>query len=325
MSYYVLNKSYLEALASAPTTELTTGRFYYNTATDKIMWYTSGAAWSGTMSDPMTTRGDIVYRGAAVNTRLAVGTKGFVVGTDGTDPMWVPGQTDIKAISSDNYTVLDNDGYRHIHFTTANADRTCTLGTAADNTDRIVTIKKVDSGTGHVQILGEAAGETLDGISGSTGITLHSQYSSVTLVCDGSVWHTIAIGSLIRWQKKYLTDATVSASTDPLTSMTFTLEAGKTYRITVQASITTADGGLGYIDIKDTATTIARVGSDAGTAATDDADNIISTSAIYTMTGTSLTFAFTESGNATLNGNSSNVNTWALVEELPYHLAYTAW
>lgn len=38
---------------------------------------------------PTTTRGDIITRGALTNGRLAVGTSGYHLGTDGTDPSWV--------------------------------------------------------------------------------------------------------------------------------------------------------------------------------------------------------------------------------------------
>ncbi len=38
---------------------------------------------------PTTNRGDIIYRGASDNLRLGVGSAGAVIGSDGTDPMWV--------------------------------------------------------------------------------------------------------------------------------------------------------------------------------------------------------------------------------------------
>ena len=37
---------------------------------------------------PVTTRGDIIYRNATTNARLAVGTVGKVLRSDGTDPTW---------------------------------------------------------------------------------------------------------------------------------------------------------------------------------------------------------------------------------------------
>lgn len=67
--------------------------------------------------------------------------------------------------------------------------KTVTLPTAADNTNRVITIKKVDSGTGFTVIDGEGS-ETIDG---STYISLASQYEFVTLVCDGTGWDIAAI------------------------------------------------------------------------------------------------------------------------------------
>lgn len=121
------------------------------------------------------------------------GKNGWALNNNGSGVLsWVPGQTDINEVSSADYVVTDTDGYRHIHFTTANSDRTCTLPTAADNTDRIITVRKVDSGTGNVTVKGEAAGEKIDSISGTTGILLDAQYMQITLVSDGTQWWTIA-------------------------------------------------------------------------------------------------------------------------------------
>jgi hypothetical protein len=48
----------------------------------------SGADGSGDMSDPTTTRGDIIARGASAIARLAVGSANTVLQSDGTDPAW---------------------------------------------------------------------------------------------------------------------------------------------------------------------------------------------------------------------------------------------
>lgn len=118
----------------------------------------------------------------------ASGTKGYVMQTSGSGAhVWAPLQTDINAVSSSDYTVLDNDGYRHIHVTTGASDRTITLPTAADNTDRVITIKKIDSGAGTVIADGEGS-ETIDG---ATTLVLPSQYNTITLVCNGTGWHCI--------------------------------------------------------------------------------------------------------------------------------------
>jgi hypothetical protein len=51
----------------------------------------AGVKWAANpagFADPTTTRGDLITRNATVVTRLAVGTAGQYLGTDGTDPAW---------------------------------------------------------------------------------------------------------------------------------------------------------------------------------------------------------------------------------------------
>jgi len=91
-----------------------------------------------------------------------------------------------------DYTITDIDGYRVILVSTGNTGRTITLPTAADNAQRIITIKKIDSGTGTVTIDGEGA-ETIDG---ATTFVIDKRYDSVTIQCDGSAWYAIDSGNL---------------------------------------------------------------------------------------------------------------------------------
>lgn len=60
------------------------------------------------------------------------------------------------------------------------------LPTAADNTDRVLVIKKAYSAAGMVALVPEAAGETIDGL---VGTTLAGQYDSVTITAENSVWY----------------------------------------------------------------------------------------------------------------------------------------
>ena len=90
---------------------------------------------------------------------------------------------------SGSYTVLDGDGYRVIGVTTGASDATITLPTAADNTDRRLTIVKADSDVGEVIIDGEGS-ET---INGSLTQTLTSQYDKISLVCTGTEWLIVGI------------------------------------------------------------------------------------------------------------------------------------
>jgi hypothetical protein len=63
----------------------------------------------------------------------------------------------IKVLSSENYTILDNDGYTEILVTTGASDRTISLPTLADNQFRKIKIKKIDAGAGKVIVTPEGA------------------------------------------------------------------------------------------------------------------------------------------------------------------------
>lgn len=89
---------------------------------------------------------------------------------------------------SADYTVTDVDNIRTVLMTTGSSNRTVTLPTAADNTHRIITVKKVDSGSGTCVVDGEGS-ETIEG---STTITLYAQYESITVQCDGTKWHIVS-------------------------------------------------------------------------------------------------------------------------------------
>lgn len=66
--------------------------WYYTTATNPITLgsttLTFAASQAGALSDPTTTRGDLIARGVSALVRLAVGSVGKFLGTDGTDPVW---------------------------------------------------------------------------------------------------------------------------------------------------------------------------------------------------------------------------------------------
>lgn len=49
----------------------------------------SSPSWETPSSSPTTTRGDMIVRGASADVRLAVGSSGQVLGSNGTDPAWV--------------------------------------------------------------------------------------------------------------------------------------------------------------------------------------------------------------------------------------------
>jgi len=90
-------------------------------------------------------------------------------------------------IDSADYAILDNDGYDIILVTTGASDRTITLPTAAANTGRKITIKKIDSGAGSVIVDGEGA-ELIDNVA-TKNVT--GRYSVLVVVCSGAAWFVL--------------------------------------------------------------------------------------------------------------------------------------
>lgn len=94
-----------------------------------LTWSDSLQQWipaaGGGSSSPTTTRGDLIRRGASADQRLALGTSGYVLTSDGTDPVWAaPSSVSLSAantwtavqtfsvVDSGN-TVLDVGRFRH--------------------------------------------------------------------------------------------------------------------------------------------------------------------------------------------------------------------
>lgn len=55
---------------------------------------------------PTTTRGDLIYRGASADTRLAIGAANTILSTDGTDPVWRTLTAEIDTIGSTQGQIL---------------------------------------------------------------------------------------------------------------------------------------------------------------------------------------------------------------------------
>lgn len=133
--------------------------------TDSVLFKNTGSEGLASYSiDPTTTTG---WGARSIPDRAYVDT---VKGTVRTE------STSITAANGD--IVL---------MTTGASDKTVTLPAAATNTDATINIKKVDSGAGNVIIDGNAS-ETIDG---NTTETITSQWTNVTVKCDGSNWFII--------------------------------------------------------------------------------------------------------------------------------------
>ena len=81
--------------------DLVSGK-YYTFVYDGVAFQASRIGGAG-FSDPLTTRGDIIYRDASATTRLALGTTGHVLQSDGTDVAY--GQVATAGITDDAVTL----------------------------------------------------------------------------------------------------------------------------------------------------------------------------------------------------------------------------
>lgn len=121
------------------------------------------------------------------------GSNGQVMKTDGSGALgWASVATlsnfDTLSKSAD-YTITDSDDAKIVLVTTGASDVTITLPTVADNTDRYIIIKKVDSGAGKVIVDGEGSEE----IDGNTSFDLNSQYDFMEILSDGTAWNIVRL------------------------------------------------------------------------------------------------------------------------------------
>lgn len=130
-----------------------------------------------------------------------------------------------------DYTVTDSDNIRTVLMTTSTTDRTVTLPTAADNAHRIITIKKVDSGSGKVTIDGEGA-ETIDG---SASIDIFGQYGFLTVQCDGTEWHVLDLYDQGTWTPAWVSDSADITGTNSSWGTQYWTRNGRFVQATISA------------------------------------------------------------------------------------------
>lgn len=284
-------------------------------------------SWTAVATTVTTTRGDIIARAAAADDRIALGTAGKLLRSNGTDPAW--SWPTVYDLSGGNYTITDTDGYNTILVTTAATDRTVTLPTAADNSGRGITIKKVDQDIGAVYVDGEGS-ETIDGV---LALWLGCMGAYVTLRCNGTAWR-IESSSGTRTSLSYSgsdyggcveavinKDALVTGAASAVFQVVTTNEAGSTdggvYFVSIEALVATAPGnttsnsaGKGWVG------GFCRAVDAAGTAASASAvSEVLETASSATAAGTrdvssvTVTVTNTNSTTATVKFNVAVVGT----------------
>lgn len=223
------------ATASAGLTEPTTTyqyQWWFDT-TLNILKIRNGAntAWVNVASlvgttwipaSVLTTRGDLLVRGATVDQRLALGTANLILGSAGTDVVYVGGSEGKVGA----YTVVAPDD--HMKSFRAAGTFSFTLPTLAASGD-FFQFTVVNVGTGVITLDGDST-ETFRGPDGTTQtITLPSFGDSITVV-NGTNWEVSSI------HRKLAHGLQTAIATTSGTAHDFTGIPADTTRITLMLS-----------------------------------------------------------------------------------------
>lgn len=190
-------------------------------------------ASGGTNKSLTLGAGRLPYLDADSFESLAAGTQGQrLVSQGAAAPIW---SFSGRAAKSADYTVLDGDGFDAIDVTTSTSTITITLPTAADNTGRVITVRKVDSASGKVTVDGEGS-ET---VSGDPSVDLALKWDAVTLMCDGTGW----VPQTYYQSLNVTTAPSTGGGTSPTVNFLRAVRVGSI--VTVSVSITTGSGSPG--------------------------------------------------------------------------------
>lgn len=156
---------------------------------------------------------------------------------------------------SADYTISDADTDLTILVDDTSTDRTITLPTAADNLNKVITIKNVSTDKGKVTVDGEGS-ETIDGY---TTIILDFKNCYIKVQSDGSNWHIIN-ENITSPQKQYTMTVTgTNWTTDRAIGIPYRTMDGR-WRLrfniagTVSSGVTTLDISVTGIDIRQPST-----------------------------------------------------------------------
>lgn len=101
-----------------------------------------------------------------------------------------------KFVTSANYSILDGDGYGVILVSSGTSDREINLPDAANNIGRIVYVKKIDSGSGYVNVNAFSPSQYVDDVAGGlldpSVNQIQAQWDCYTFYCASSTnWYRI--------------------------------------------------------------------------------------------------------------------------------------
>ncbi len=139
--------------------------------------------------DASGANGDLYYRDSSGNfVRLPVGATGKTLRVSGGIPAWSDvdvNPTLATSTKTSNYTITGTDVVIFANATSGNV--TVTLPTASSFTGYRFYVKRIDS-SGNTCAIARSGSDTLDG---QTSISLDLQYTSLTVISNGSAWYII--------------------------------------------------------------------------------------------------------------------------------------
>ncbi|HET9412141.1 MAG TPA: hypothetical protein VFO38_04820 [Candidatus Saccharimonadales bacterium] len=135
--------------------------------------------------DSSGATGDLYYRDSSGDfVRLGIGATGKTLRVSGGIPAWSD-TTYATSTKTSNYTVSATDTVIFANATSGNV--TITLPTASTSTGYRFYVKRIDN-SGNTCTVARSSSDTIDG---QTSISLDLQYTSLTIVSDGSAWYII--------------------------------------------------------------------------------------------------------------------------------------
>jgi hypothetical protein len=137
--------------------------------------------------DSSGATGDLYYRDSTGNfVRLPVGSSGKTLRVASGLPAWSDADATLAtSTKTSNYTISGTDVVVFADATSGNV--TITLPTASANAGYRFYVKRID-GSANTCSIARSGSDTIDG---QTSISLDLQYTSLTVVSDGSAWYII--------------------------------------------------------------------------------------------------------------------------------------
>lgn len=174
------NSGSLMTTAEAGAVEFLTNRLYFTQTTSTTRKVIAA------FDDSSGATGDVYYRDSSGHfVRLGIGSTGQVLTVASGLPTWGQGIFAVSTQTGTTYTITNTDTVVIADSTSNNV--TVTLPLASGSPGYRFYVKRKDN-SGNTVTIARTSSDTIDG---ATSQTLNQQYTSATVVSDGSNWYII--------------------------------------------------------------------------------------------------------------------------------------